>query len=87
MCGPDDSGRLRGGALAVLLPTQTAVDQCTGLNADLSFFTPSSQRSSEATHIQLTMANAAPQPGTDGFFVMVQYVSQERGSRGDEKTY
>ena len=72
MCGPDNSGRLRGGALAVLLPTQTALDQCTGLNADLSFFTPSNQRSSEATHIQLTMTNASPQSEADGFFVMVQ---------------
>ncbi|KAG9253030.1 uncharacterized protein F5Z01DRAFT_675435 [Emericellopsis atlantica] len=79
MCGPDNSGRPRGGALAVLLPTQTALDQCTGLNADLSFFSPSSQRSSEATHIQLTIANDASQSETDELFVMVQYSASECG--------
>jgi asparagine synthetase A len=62
----------------VLLPTQSSRDQCTGLNGDLSFFTPSCQRSHEATHIQLKLTEDALNSRLDSLFVMVQYVTPKR---------
>lgn len=55
MCGPENTNRPRGGALAVLSPLLPSFDaQSSAINADLAFHTPGSPTSAGATHARLT---------------------------------
>ncbi|KAL9941491.1 hypothetical protein D7B24_004244 [Verticillium nonalfalfae] len=55
MCGPDTSNRPRGGALAVLNPTDGLVKtEGQKMRGDLSFHTPGDPCSSTATHARWT---------------------------------
>lgn len=53
MCGPETTDRPRGGALAALnRPIHSQTSQ--SLIGDLTFHTPGSPSSTEATHVRLT---------------------------------
>ncbi len=62
MCGPENTNRPRGGALAVLSPCNSDNDghqlqrpgDLPSLGADLAFHTPGSPASDGATHARLT---------------------------------
>ena len=75
MCGPENTNRPRGGALAALTPPPSISSLARSpIRGDLAFHTPGSPGSVNATHARLTLdAEHAKSPLSD-LFVVIQYV-------------
>jgi hypothetical protein len=73
MCGPDNSNRPRGGALAVLSPfSSTLGTRLRSLSADLAFHTPGSPSSAGATHARLTLSDHCDLISLSNLHVVIQ---------------
>ncbi|KAF4121887.1 hypothetical protein GMORB2_1727 [Geosmithia morbida] len=79
MCGPDNSNRPRGGALAVLSPITSS-----RINADLAFHTPGSPTSVGATHARLTPTGDCPDlTRLSSLHVVIHSTGDLRAHQGD----
>lgn len=74
MCGPEDTNRPRGGALAALnRPVDNGQFPRSNLVGDLTFHTPGSPGSLEATHVRLTPETASVVNDLPDLRVVIQY--------------
>ncbi|KAG5662488.1 hypothetical protein KAF25_004906 [Fusarium avenaceum] len=69
MCGPENTNRPRGGALAALNPPINSPSS--NICGDLAFHTPGSPSSSNATHARLTPSNQCSIRGLSDLYVVI----------------
>ncbi|SPJ86808.1 uncharacterized protein FTOL_11833 [Fusarium torulosum] len=69
MCGPENTNRPRGGALAALNPPINSISS--NICGDLAFHTPGSPSSSNATHARLTPSNQCSIKGLSDLYVVI----------------
>ncbi|KAM0229868.1 hypothetical protein ACHAP5_011521 [Fusarium lateritium] len=69
MCGPENTNRPRGGALAALNPPINSISS--NICGDLAFHTPGSPSSSNATHARLTPNNQCSIKGLSDLYVVI----------------
>lgn len=70
MCGPEDTNRPRGGALAVL--SSLRADARAAMNADLAFHTPGSPTSHNATHVRITPSHSCNMADFQNLHIVIQ---------------
>ncbi|KAF4344356.1 hypothetical protein FBEOM_1750 [Fusarium beomiforme] len=69
MCGPENTNRPRGGALAALNPPINSISS--NICGDLAFHTPGSPSSSRATHARLTPSEECSMKGFSDLYVVI----------------
>lgn len=72
MCGPENTNRPRGGALAALSPPTSASQLRNSIRGDLAFHTPGSPGSTSATHARLTPEEAYDTKSLSDLCVVIQ---------------
>ncbi|KAG4267123.1 hypothetical protein FPRO06_10267 [Fusarium proliferatum] len=82
MCGPENTNRPRGGALAALNPPNNSISS--NICGDLAFHTPGSPSSSRATHARLTPGEECSIKGFSDLYVVIQSSSGDLTRNANE---
>ncbi|KAF5025111.1 hypothetical protein F66182_2812 [Fusarium sp. NRRL 66182] len=71
MCGPENTNRPRGGALATLNPPIDSISSLSSICGDLAFHTPGRPASPHATHARLTPSEECSIKGLSDLYVVI----------------